>query len=114
MPGYVVLGPLSIVCRRFDDGAGADFAADMGGICPQCPVCVYRYMPELYARIPSSIRYKSACSSTFDRERVSASVFWKEADTLLHETTNTQGERGEIIASQRHFPDFYTKQALKV
>ena len=24
------------------------------------------------------------------------------------------GERGEIIASQRHFPDFYTKQALKV
>ena len=24
-----------------------------------------------------------------------------------------QGERGEIIASQRHFSDFYTKQALK-
>ena len=25
-----------------------------------------------------------------------------------------QGEHGEIIASQRHFPDFYTKQVLKV
>ena len=24
------------------------------------------------------------------------------------------GERGEIIASQRHFPDFYAKQAFRV
>ena len=46
--GFVVLGIHSYFCGVFGDGAAADFAAYVGGLCPQFPVCVF--MPGLHCQ----------------------------------------------------------------
>ena len=56
---------------------------------------------------PQSVRVHSSCICVgLGAKRVA----YAAADRSCY----TSGERGEIIASLSHFPDFYTKQALKV
>ena len=51
-----------------------------------------------------------SCSQTnVGKELLRNFSFW-----ALGPRTKLSGERGQIIASQRHFPDFYTKQVLNV